>query len=48
MFSRRLGDAPVLDAGRTSGFAGAAEKAKVQVILETFVQVDAPFSGRAH
>ena len=45
MFSRRLGDAPVLDAGRTGCFAGAAEKAKVQVIFETFGEVDAPFGG---
>jgi hypothetical protein len=45
LFSRRLGDAPVLDAGRTGCFAGAAEKAKVQVIFETFGEVDAPFGG---
>jgi hypothetical protein len=38
----------VLDTRRASALTGAAEKTEVQMIFETFVQVDAPFGGGAN
>ena len=45
MLARSFGDAPVLNSGWTGCFAGAAEKAEIEVLLETLVELDPPFGG---
>ena len=43
MFSRGFGDASILDTGRAGALTGAAEKAKLEMLLEAIVQFNAPF-----
>jgi hypothetical protein len=41
MLSRGLGDASVLDTGRTGTLTGAAEETKIEVFFETLVELNA-------
>ena len=46
MLSRGLGDTSILDAGRASALASAAQKAEMKMFLETIIQFDSPFGSR--